>query len=178
MEIYKYNNRIQLIIDPIYESISYIIDKKFLIDCGYNINWKEINLKIEAVFLTHGHLDHCYSARYLDVPIYIHEEDLKNFEKINSFFWSKEKINIIKDKLEPLKEAPFEIIETPGHTPGSVCYYFEGYLFTGDTVFDKKFQILGRTDLPLSSKKELLNSLEKLKNIGFKKLFPGHGRFI
>jgi glyoxylase-like metal-dependent hydrolase (beta-lactamase superfamily II) len=50
------------------------------------------------------------------------------------------------------------VIHTPGHTPGSICLYFPGHLFTGDTLF---VGAAGRTDLPGASLDQLIKSLEE-----------------
>lgn len=71
-----------------------------------------------------------------------------------------------------------QVIHTPFHTPGSVCFYFPKIqsLFTGDTLF---YRSIGRTDLPLGNAKDVANSLLKLKKLyetnGDMKVYPGHG---
>ena len=69
------------------------------------------------------------------------------------------------------------IIETPGHTIGSICILdtVTGALFSGDTFF---VDGVGRTDLPTASFSDLKSSLLKLRNIKFNGLFPGHGPVI
>jgi glyoxylase-like metal-dependent hydrolase (beta-lactamase superfamily II) len=70
------------------------------------------------------------------------------------------------------------VLETPGHTPGSVCFYSEkeGILFSGDTVF---FDGVGRTDLPGGNEKKLRESIEKsiMTLPPETRVFPGHGPF-
>jgi glyoxylase-like metal-dependent hydrolase (beta-lactamase superfamily II) len=70
------------------------------------------------------------------------------------------------------------VLETPGHTPGSVCFYAEkeGILFSGDTLF---FDGVGRTDLPGGSEKKLRESIQKKIGIlpAETRVFPGHGPF-
>ena len=69
-------------------------------------------------------------------------------------------------------------METPGHTPGSLCFYSEkeGVLFSGDTLF---FDGVGRTDLPGGSDKKLRESIEKKIAVlpPETRVFPGHGPF-
>ena len=183
---YKYSDFLSMIIDNTYNSVSYIISdgETYAIDCGFNINWASAPVKPEYVILTHGHLDHCYGGRSLNVPIYIHEKDYEYFEIINAPFWDSKKISEIKSKLEPIPKnyinKRIQIIETPGHTPGSVCYYLReyGYLFSGDTVFSENFDVIGRTDLPMSDLNKLQESLDKLKRLYIRKLFPGHARYF
>jgi glyoxylase-like metal-dependent hydrolase (beta-lactamase superfamily II) len=68
-----------------------------------------------------------------------------------------------------------EIIETPGHSPGSVAFYCEGLLFSGDTLF---FRTIGRTDFDGGSSSDILKSLNKLLELpGDTRVIPGHGPF-
>jgi len=66
-----------------------------------------------------------------------------------------------------------KIIETPGHSKGSICIIHDGVLFSGDTLFHRG--TIGRTDLPGSSEKEMQKSLAKLRKIKYEILAPGHG---
>ena len=62
---------------------------------------------------------------------------------------------------------------TPGHTPGSVCYIFDGMMFSGDTLFRNS---IGRTDLG-GDEDAMIRSLKALKNLpGDYEVFPGHDR--
>ena len=67
-----------------------------------------------------------------------------------------------------------KIIHTPGHTPGSICLLDEkkGILFSGDTIFSDG---IGRTDMPGGDNAALADSIEKITNLKFAKLLPGHG---
>lgn len=74
-------------------------------------------------------------------------------------------------------EIDVRVLETPGHTMGSVCYLFgingEELLFTGDTVFQGS---VGRTDMPGGSSKELVNSVRQISKMDpALKIYPGHG---
>ena len=74
-----------------------------------------------------------------------------------------------------IKIGPFsiEVIETPGHTRGSVCLLVENNLFTGDTIFAKR---PGNTIFPGGNEKELLNSLNIIALLSKKyMIYPGHG---
>lgn len=74
-------------------------------------------------------------------------------------------------------EHTFEVIDTPGHTAGSICLYERstGILFSGDTLFAEGY---GRTDMPGGSMDAMRRSLGVLSNIDIKGLFPGHGSVI
>ena len=71
---------------------------------------------------------------------------------------------------------PVKLLATPGHTPGSCCYYFEegGILISGDTLF---LESVGRTDFPTGSMSTLSHSIqEKLAGLPDEtKVYPGHG---
>lgn len=67
----------------------------------------------------------------------------------------------------------FEVLETPGHTAGSVCLLGEELLFAGDTLFAGT---CGRCDLPGGSMREMFSSLHRLAEIpGDRQVLPGHG---
>lgn len=144
-------------------------------------------LTVSAYLLTHGHTDHLGELATLHAarpaPVYIHTED---------FLWAFGPQNQIPPYYAvPKKPAAewihptsstrgtppgfnFQIIETPGHTRGGVCYYFEseGVLFSGDTLFKGT---CGRTDLPGSDSRVLAQSLKKLTALPDEvTIYPGH----
>jgi glyoxylase-like metal-dependent hydrolase (beta-lactamase superfamily II) len=73
----------------------------------------------------------------------------------------------------PLGRHEAKVLHTPGHTPGAICLYFPGHLFTGDTLF---VDAAGRTDLPGGSLQDLLQSLEEKIIIlpDATRIWPGH----
>lgn len=79
-----------------------------------------------------------------------------------------------------LKDMGFTIINTPGHTGGSVCILYKAdgkeILFSGDTIFDPEMKTVGRTDLPTSNPRDLDITLRKLETISYDILCPGHGK--
>jgi len=114
---------------------------------------------IDVVILTHNHWDHTGGILlFLNSEIYGGKRD----------FPEKKVLNINK-----LKIPEFKIIKTPGHSKGGICILYKNILFSGDTLFHRK--LIGRTDLPGSSKKEMKNSLKKLSKLKYKILCPGHG---
>lgn len=117
--------------------------------------------QINLILLTHKHFDHVGNIKiFKNAKIYGDKKD----------FPSKK----IKD-INELKLEGMQVIKTPGHTRGGLCFYFpkDKILFSGDTLFHKG--IYGRTDFPGSSRKEMSKSLEKLKKIDYEILCPGHG---
>ena len=137
--------------------------------------------KIAGVLLTHAHFDHIgaipgIKARFPDAPVYVHPSDEvmfgHPFNRLPPEYPSFPKpAGVVDARKFPLAE----VIETPGHTPGGVCYYFkeDGVLLSGDTLFAGS---VGRTDFPGGSMTTLVESLKKLKALpDLTKVIPGHG---
>ncbi len=140
------------------------------------------DLDLKAVLLTHGHFDHIKACDGLyekyHCPIYLHEDDeeLARDKYSGADFGL---VSYISCKTLPLKEGKmkigpfeFEVIFTPGHTPGSVIFVFDHYIFTGDTLFRGS---VGRTDLKGGAARTLKESLRVFKS--FKEeyfILPGH----
>lgn len=156
--------------------------KGILIDPGGEgkkiLKWlKELEVEIEKVVLTHAHPDHWGGIKEMGkVQIFLHPEDfplLKRYlppEKGNTFDFFP-----LPEKIE-IEGEIFRIIHTPGHTPGSVCLWGGGALFSGDTLF---FQGVGRCDLCGGDAFLLEKSIkEKLLHLPPQTLvYPGHGPF-
>lgn len=166
-----------------------------LADDGVAISEEIENRKIKpiGVCLTHGHYDHIMGALDLKliykIPLYCSEKDLfllarggqtaEYFRKIKSKTPNIKKIDIDLDKTKEiiLGKEKLEIIKTPGHTPGCVCFYSKTnkLLFSGDTLFEG---LRGRTDFKYASTKEIFKSLKKLMKLPKDTLvLPGHGNF-
>lgn len=162
-------------------------------DDGVSISEEIINkqLKVKMVFLTHGHFDHCLGA--LDLKLIYsadfgcsqkdaflldrQDETAKHFLKREIRVPNFIKIDIDLDKIDSFKlgKEIFEVIKTPGHTPGSVCFYSakQKLLFSGDTLF---LGLRGRTDFSYGSTKKIFESLKKLMKLEKDtSVLPGHG---
>lgn len=162
-----------------------------LIDSGF-----PVFRKINTLVITHCHIDHIIYANEIrkrtKCKIAIGRKDAEHIKKMDkytglNFFWLK-LLKQIGFDLKPIKpdillkegdvikagKLSFKVIETPGHTEGSICLYEPNkkILFSGDTLFNKN--IYGRTDLPGGNKEQLKKSINKLKKLKIRKLYPGH----
>ena len=150
-----------------------------VIDPGDEVNTvmdylEEHHLQARYILLTHGHFDHvlavdavreetgatvCMSARDVGKGDY-------RFDPPEGSMMVSEADAIAVGGLT------FRVMETPGHTPGGVCYICEDALFTGDTLFAGS---CGRTDLPGGDMPALLGSLRRLYDLpGDYEVYPGH----
>ncbi len=135
---------------------------------------KSNGLTVAAYLLTHGHADHLCALADLHAacpaPFYIHAEDFKwafgQQNQIQPYYPvpGKPATGFIQPETAEhwtIADLSFQCLETPGHTKGCVCYYFEQekVIFTGDTLFKGT---CGRTDLPGGDGRVLAKSLRKL----------------
>lgn len=124
----------------------------YVVDPGYEkqriIDWVQSNgFEVLGILLTHGHTDHIGAIDAFDVPVYIHEADyalLMNRYETGFRKHGKEQpyaienINLRKfssNATFKLEEKEIQVIHTPGHTKGGVCYLIDNDLLTGDTLF-------------------------------------------
>lgn len=128
------------------------------------------------IFLTHGHYDHvgglaALRAAYPDLPVYVHAADTRLAAAMTrGLSWT----DFYEDGDEiSMDSITFRVLETAGHTPGSVCLLAGNLLFAGDTLFAGS---CGRTDFPGGSWKAMLASLKRLSALpGNYTVLPGHG---
>ena len=175
---------------------AFLVDPSFAFDNGLINHIHKLNVKIVAILITHGHWDHISSLEKIcdefpNANVYISEEEVDfltdpNLNLSKPAFDEGYPIKIINylpkhlikvNDGDTIKEAGFviNVIHTPFHTKGSVCYFVESEkaLFSGDTLF---FSTIGRTDLPTGSNRTINSSLKKLKDLPSEiKVFPGHG---
>ena len=136
------------------------------------------NLTPELIFLTHGHFDHTMALEAVveatGAPVYINKPDASiGRHNIPKSFGDAGKLRLYSegDKLTS-GNLEFTVLETPGHSPGSVTLMCENALFTGDTLFRDG---CGRTDLDGGDTNTLLSSLKRLSDLeGDFEVYPGH----
>ncbi|MEA4965995.1 MAG: MBL fold metallo-hydrolase [Oscillospiraceae bacterium] len=135
------------------------------------------SLRPKMILLTHGHFDHVGAVRSLAealrLPVYLCEKDLSLPPELTCgapLFYTNEYQEGDTVSLDALR---FQVLETPGHTPGSVCLQCGDVLFTGDTLFAGS---CGRTDFSGGSWDDMLRSLCRLAALpGDFTVLPGHG---
>ena len=177
-----------------YQTNTYIVhnsDSKecVIIDPGYEA--EEILAKLEAlalkpaaILLTHGHFDHVGAVEQImeatgcvlwmnrldwelpNAPVYSYLYPIANCDFTD--------IHFCKDgDVIHTAGLSFEVLATPGHTAGSVCFVCGDALFSGDTLFAGS---CGRTDLPGGDWGTILQSLGRLSSLERDfRVFPGHG---
>jgi len=128
----------------------------------------EAGLDIVMIVNTHGHGDHTAGnaklQQHTGAPIYIHSQDADRYPAADVFLDSELTLQ--------LGRISFDIIHTPGHTPGGICLLAQGNLFTGDTLFVGDS---GRTDLPGGHRPTLGASIRRLMELPDDTVvWPGH----
>ncbi|MBQ2645330.1 MBL fold metallo-hydrolase [bacterium] len=190
------------VVNPIHTNCWVLIDEEskdaIIIDLGGE--YKKIseyiaeqNANLKFVLCTHGHFDHILGIFEMqianpEIPVYLNKKDENIALNINSVM---EQLGIrgIDKQDKKIKITDFidentnnlyigknkiQIIETPGHTQGGVCFKINNYLFSGDSLFCRE---IGRCDLPGSNYEMLIQSLKNKISILPEGtiVYPGHG---
>ena len=163
--VHEENSTDCLIIDPGYEPeiISSYLEEK--------------GLTPEAILLTHCHFDHVGAVKDLaaqyDCKVFLDKKELAMPPMLTNgpLYYTD---GYGDGDTLTLAGIPIQVLETPGHTPGSVCLIMEDTLFSGDTLFHGS---VGRTDFPGGSMSAIVRSLrEKLFRLPKETIvYPGHG---
>lgn len=174
----------------------YLIDNELMIDTGSGLfldqtvdQMERFDLnpeKVRLIALTHAHFCHVGAvAAFKDLTnakVGIHEEDMEALETGEGLFHSDEDLDyggvrpdMVLSDGEELKtdNYKFEILHTPGHTPGSVSFWEpeEKILITGDLVFLGDIE----HEMPEPDGEALESSLQRIKELDIDILLPGHG---
>lgn len=161
-----------------------------------------LNVAPKAIIATHGHIDHTGAIGHIlsvygdDIPVCIHEADAdflaesaaktnretfarfgdQGTDVMDELYNETPEPTVLLKQGDTILESDFQVLHTPGHTPGGISLYSEerGVVFSGDTLF---FKGIGRTDIPGGDAEQLRHSIEKVlfELPPETRLFPGHG---
>ena len=139
-------------------------------------------LRLEKIFLTHGHWDHVGAIpalleKWPDLPVYAHEKELCPADEPNPHYFfphaGKNQRTYGNGDILNVGSLEVKVLHTPGHSAGSVTLLAEDRMFCGDTLFALG---CGRWDLPGGDMHDLIASLAILGDLkGSYKVYPGHG---
>ena len=142
---------------------------------------KKNGLTLQYILLTHGHFDHISGVPELletcgsEPAVYLSHKDLNletSLAEENVRFDPADVIDWREGDRVTMDSITFQVMETPGHTPGSVCLICGDVIFSGDTLFQGS---CGRTDFPGGSWAEMMSSLKRLYELpGNYTVFSGH----
>lgn len=133
---------------------------------------KNHNLQIKTVLLTHTHFDHINGVEAIlektDARVFVHKKEAAMLQYGSSSIKKIESGDAVK-----VGDLDVTFVHTPGHTPGSQCFYVGNRLITGDTLF---INGCGRCDLPGGNPEEMYRSLTgKLRKMDdHTRVYPGH----
>lgn len=149
---------------------------------------KKYKVNINAVLLTHGHIDHFYKiSTYLnkEIVFYLHKEAIiklnDSYKNCSSFIGEKISVDISKENIVKIHDSfkfelnglEIKVLGTPGHTNDSVSFIIDNNLFSGDALFK---EAIGRCDLPTSNALVMNSTIETFKNLKINySIYPGHG---
>ncbi len=151
----------------------------------------ELGVEPDYLILTHRHVDHIGGAlslkEHFSLRVFAGEKDIDAIKSGDEVSTGAREfgLKVFPIDVHPLKEGDvinlgtyrLRVLETPGHTIGSISLYGDGgELFSGDTVFADGG--IGRWDLSTGNFQRLRESIERLSKMDVRSLYPGHGRHI
>ena len=188
---------IKTFVEPPLDNNNYVVidqqtGQAVLIDCSapderIMAYVQEQGATLAAIWLTHAHPDHVLGVTWFQkkykVPVLLSAADASLLADMNEWTawlnWPTAEVPVadeLIDEKTPLRlgNIPVQVIATPGHTAGGMCYLIQGNLFSGDTLFRGTY---GRTDLPGSDAQAMRRSLRQLMTLPAEtQVFPGHGK--
>lgn len=171
-------------------------EKNILIDPGHHLLFGRVRDElsrlsltpgdVDVVIVTHGHPDHLEGVKDFTgdrALIGLHEAEMDLITKVAPRYGealgaADFQPDFFLDEGDlTAGDLSFQILHTPGHSPGSICLYWpeKKALFTGDLVFDGG---VGRTDLPGGNGEELKMSIKRASALEVDYLLPGHGEMV
>lgn len=148
---------------------------------------EDLKLKIKLIVLTHSHVDHVGALKKVKeatgAGLAVHANEVRSLQHqgalgallSRSLSTPPAPERLLKDGDSiDIGDLHFIMLHTPGHTPGGICLYGHGAVFTGDTLFNLG---IGRTDMPGGSYNQILNSIHTrlLALPDSTIVYPGHG---
>ena len=147
---------------------------------------KTEGLRFRSIVCTHAHFDHVGAVRRLKektgAPVMIHKGDFEIYMRADKqgVLWGFQieqppapDMYVVEGDEVAVGRFRLKVLHTPGHSPGGICLYGEGVIFTGDTIFAGS---VGRTDFPGGSMTELKKSFARIIALPPEtRIFPGHG---
>jgi hydroxyacylglutathione hydrolase len=141
---------------------------------------------VDLVIITHVHPDHMEALRvFTDAPtlIALSSVEMDYMKELTPQYAAAMGLTdfqpqfLLKEGELVVDDMAFQVILSPGHSPGSLCLYWPEIkaLFSGDVVFN---QGIGRVDLPGGDGEALKQSIEKLNRLDVEYLLPGHGDVV
>ena len=171
-------------------------DKRILIDPGHYHLFDHVRGQLsrlslspedmDLVIITHGHPDHMEGVRVFqgtDALVAVSSHEMEFIQTVAPHYGEAlgipdfEPQILLQEGDLKVGSRTFEVIHTPGHSPGSICLYWPDrkVLFTGDVVFN---QGIGRTDLPGGNGSELKESIRRISSLDVDYLLTGHGDVV
>jgi glyoxylase-like metal-dependent hydrolase (beta-lactamase superfamily II) len=132
--------------------------------------WPKLaGLTLKLIIITHGHFDHVGAINVLR-----QKSEAKMAAHIGDPWFGKPDVELNDGDEIKFGSQLLKVIYTPGHSSGSISLYTPGHLFSGDTLF---LGTCGRTDLPGSSERAMVDSLNRLAQLPDETIVhPGHGQ--